>query len=59
MSGVGGPWTRWVALWSSRERGTSLALFRIAIALVSLHTVVDAWHSGVETWVWVDASEGG
>ena len=59
MTAPPGAWGRWVALWSTREQGTSLALFRIAIALVSLHTVVDAWHSGVEAWVWTDVSEGG
>lgn len=59
MSAGAGPWARWVALWATRETGTALALFRIAIGLVCLHTVVDAWHSGIETWVWVGKDEGG
>lgn len=59
MSARPNAWARWVGIWASREPGTALALFRIAIALVCLHTVVDAWHTGIETWVWVDRAEGG
>jgi hypothetical protein len=59
MSGRAGPWARWVDMLATREPGTVLALFRIALGLVCLHTVIDAWHSGVDAWVWVDRTEGG
>lgn len=59
VSGRTGPWGRWVDLLATREPGTALALFRIALGLVCLHTVADVWHSGVDAWIWVDRVDGG
>jgi hypothetical protein len=59
MSGRRGPWGRWVDLLATQESGTVLALFRIALGLICLHTVADVWLSGVDAWVWVDRVDGG
>ena len=59
MSAGDGPWRRWVGVLSTREPATVLALFRIALGLICIHTVADVWMSGVHEWVWVDRTEGG
>jgi hypothetical protein len=46
-------------MWAHTEPATALALFRIAIGIILLHTVVDVWWTEVEAWVWVDRTDGG
>jgi hypothetical protein len=50
---------RWVAFWDEREPPTTLAVIRIAIALVMLVDLAEiAWH-GVATWLWAPLEAGG
>jgi hypothetical protein len=58
-SASGGPWRRWVDRMATREPGTALALFRITLAVICLHTVLDVWASGVAGWVWVGPADAG
>jgi hypothetical protein len=48
-----------VALTSRRERGASLALFRVAVALVTLFSLCSAMWSGVVDSLWIDVAHGG
>lgn len=52
-------WRAWVALLSRQERGESLALFRIAVALVGIYTVGTVLWSGMVPVLWMDRSYGG
>ncbi len=52
-------WQRWVALTSETEAGTTLALFRIAVALVMLATIASVVLSGAAEALWIDAAHGG
>lgn len=52
-------WAWWVELTSRRERGTTLALFRIAVAAVMVTMMLSAMRAGIVDLLWVDASEGG
>src|SRR5262245_24964444 len=50
---------RWLAFWSERERGTSLALFRIGCGLTVLATVGSVVLHGLAPAIWLDVSDGG
>jgi len=52
-------WTAWVELLSHREPGTSLACFRIAIALVALSALLSMIAADLVEVMWVDAAYGG
>lgn len=52
-------WRAWVLLTSRKERGTTLAVFRIAVALVMLTTLLSIVHSGVIDALWVGVEHGG
>lgn len=52
-------WTWWVELTSRKERGTTLALFRIAVATVMVTMMLSALRAGIVDLLWVDAAEGG
>lgn len=52
-------WQRWVALTSHKEAGTTLALFRIAVALVMLATIASVVWSGAVDALWIDRAHGG
>ncbi len=52
-------WRALVRLLSRREQGTSLALFRIAVALVMLYSVLTVVLHGLTYVLWVDRAYGG
>lgn len=52
-------WSAWVRLTSRRERATSLAVLRIAVALVMLTTLLSAMRAGVVDALWIDRAYGG
>jgi hypothetical protein len=52
-------WAGWRDLLSRRERGTTLAIFRIAVALVMATTLLSVMQSGVLEALWLDRSHGG
>lgn len=52
-------WRGWVALTSRKERGITLAAFRIAVALVMFTTLVTVVRSGVVDALWVGPEHGG
>jgi hypothetical protein len=52
-------WQAWVAFWSRKEPGTSIALFRIAIGLCVGFTILHVVSLGLADVVWVDAEFGG
>lgn len=52
-------WTRWVEACAATERGTSLALFRIAVGLGVLWTVGSVLYTGTLTPLWLDVEHGG
>jgi hypothetical protein len=52
-------WRFWLALTSRRERGTTLALFRIAVGTVTFVSLVSAMWSGVIDALWIDVEHGG
>ena len=52
-------WSGWVALLSTRERGTSLARFRIAVGLVILYSLLSMIAAGLVEVMWIDAEYGG
>ena len=52
-------WSAWVRLFDQREVGTSIALFRILIGLVSLYTLIGVIQADLIEVIWVDKSEGG
>ena len=52
-------WSRWVALMSTTGHPLGLALFRIAVGLVSLMTVVSPVWAGVVELIWTDRAHGG
>jgi uncharacterized membrane protein YphA (DoxX/SURF4 family) len=52
------PWRAWVALWDAREPPTALALVRIAVALVILVDLLEAWRLGVVAAVWAPGPDG-
>lgn len=52
-------WRRWVALLSRTERGESLALFRVAVALCGLYTVGTVVWNGMVPVLWLGRAHGG
>jgi hypothetical protein len=54
-----GWWAAWVALLSRQEAGTTLALFRIATALVVLYSLMSIAAAGLVEVLWVDEAYGG
>jgi len=52
-------WRRWVVLLSRRERGTALALFRIAVAAVVIYSVSSVMVADLVPQLWVDRAHGG
>src|SRR5262245_23831974 len=52
-------WKHWTSLLRERERGTSLALFRIAVGLTVLATLGDIVLRGVAPAIWLDTAYGG
>ena len=52
-------WAAWVDLVTTRESGTTLALFRIALSLVVLQTLVSTACYGLVDVLWVGAAHGG
>jgi hypothetical protein len=52
-------WEAWVRWTSHREAATSLALFRVAVALVLAWDLVDVGLSGAYGLLWRDAAHGG
>lgn len=52
-------WRYWGALLSRRERGTTLALLRIAIGLVAIASLVSAGRAGLVEVLWIDRAYGG
>lgn len=52
-------WRAWVELLSHREPATSLAWFRIAVALVILYSLLSMIAAGLVEVMWVDAAHGG
>ena len=54
-----GWWERWVARCSATESATSLALFRIAVGLVTLFTMGSVVTTGLVDVLWVDVAYGG
>src|SRR5438067_8904373 len=49
----------WASLWRETERGTSLALFRIACALTVLGNLGSIVCAGIAPAIWLDARDGG
>lgn len=52
-------WSAWVELLSHREPGTTLAWFRIAVALVLVYALLSMIAAGLVDVMWVDAAHGG
>jgi hypothetical protein len=52
-------WGAWVELLGRREPATSLARFRIAVALVMLYSLLSMVAAGLVEVMWVDAAYGG
>lgn len=52
-------WLFWVALFSQRESGTGLAVFRIAIGLVLLYSLLSILAAGLIDVLWLDIAHGG
>lgn len=52
-------WRTWVDLFGRRERGTALALLRIAIGLVALATLASTGAAGLVDVLWIDREHGG
>lgn len=52
-------WAAWVELLSHREPATSLAWFRIAVALVMLYSLLSMVAADLVEVMWVDAAYGG
>jgi hypothetical protein len=52
-------WRGWVAITSARERGTTLAIFRIAVGLVMLSTLMSVSLRGVVSALWLPVEAGG
>jgi hypothetical protein len=52
-------WRAWVVLLSRRERGTSFALLRIAVAAVILYSLLSVGLHGLVPVLWIDAAHGG
>ena len=59
---IGAPqrwWRAWVGLIATREPGTTLALFRIAVGLLLTWSWVEPWASGVVPMIWIGDEWGG
>jgi hypothetical protein len=54
-----GLWARWVGLWTHREAGDSLALFRIACGGCVLYAVGSVVVYGMVPILWLDQADGG
>jgi hypothetical protein len=52
-------WAFWVALMSERERGTTIALFRMSVGLVIFITFLQLLERGVHEVIWFQFDEGG
>jgi hypothetical protein len=52
-------WRGWVDLLARRERGTSLAAFRIAVAGVILYSLLSVGLHGLVPVLWIDTNHGG
>lgn len=52
-------WRCWVALWSGREAATSLAVFRILVAVVLLFSLLSPLFAGVVGVIWHGPVDGG
>ncbi|MEM7156901.1 MAG: HTTM domain-containing protein [Myxococcota bacterium] len=59
MKWLAGVWRAWVQLMSTRERGTSLARFRIAVGVVILYSLLSMVLGDMVEVMWVDAEYGG
>lgn len=59
MSGLARLWARVVARLATREPATPLALFRIAVGLIVLHTLVDTVATDALGLVWLSDDHGG
>ena len=53
------PWRPWVTLLSDREEGTSLALFRIALGLTTLFSLLSIAGAGLVEPLWTGLKHGG
>ena len=53
------PWRPWVTLLSDREEGTSLALFRIALGLTTLFSLLSIAGAGLVEPLWTSVEHGG
>ncbi|MCO4747808.1 MAG: hypothetical protein KC912_23635 [Proteobacteria bacterium] len=53
------PWTWWTEVWSAEESGRTLALFRIAVAMVVLLDALSLVAAGVIDPLYIPISEGG
>lgn len=54
-----GPWSRWVRFLDRREDGLALALFRVAVGLTVLGTLLSVVAAGAFDTIWMDADHGG
>jgi len=52
-------WMFWVDLFSHQERGTSIAVFRIAVGCVVLYSLWSVAAAGLVETLWVDVKHGG
>ncbi len=52
-------WQFWVTLFGRKEQGTSLALFRFAIGLCILYSLLSIAGAGLVGDLWTDVSQGG
>ncbi len=57
--GGAGPWARFVAYAGEREPGEAFAVFRVALGLVLLHTIVNTVASGMVPVLWLNPEDGG
>jgi hypothetical protein len=53
------PWGFWVRLFSDQEEGTSLALFRIAIGMCTLYSLLSIAGAGLVGPLWTHVDHGG
>lgn len=52
-------WRGWVAFWSRKEAGTSIAMFRVAIGLCVLFSILEVAFLDIPDAIWVDSEFGG
>jgi hypothetical protein len=59
VSRLGRTWDRWVRFWDRRERGTTLALWRIACGLCVVGAIGAVVLAGAARPLWFDPADGG